>query len=218
MRYLSKRMTVTIAINEEHPSASWWRAARGVKRPPSELRPLLSGKATTIQVEPDRARELRAWCAALVGWDPDAAPLTFVGLVGRPPSPRRAAGARRLHVRLAAHEVALLDPLAAARGLTPADLLVTSAVVEAQRAQAIATATSDPDADDGARAEVVSVDVIEIGDAIYTDLRGVPRGQAERVTAVKRETNVWCVELASGPPAWLATGARIWRKRRRART
>src|SRR4051794_31318472 len=57
-------MKVTIAVDPDHPSGSWWRAARDAKHPPPELRPLLTGKATTIEVAPKRARELRAWCAA----------------------------------------------------------------------------------------------------------------------------------------------------------
>src|ERR1041384_542414 len=97
-------MKATIAVDPDHPSGSWWRAARDAKHPPPELRPLLTGKATTIEVAPKRARELRAWCAAFEGWDPESAPLSFVGLVGRPPSPRRSEGARSLHVRLAPHD------------------------------------------------------------------------------------------------------------------
>jgi hypothetical protein len=206
-------MKVTIAIDPGQPSESWWRAAHDAKHPPAELRLLLTGKATTIEVAPKRARELRAWCATLVGWDPAAPPLSFVGLVGRPPSPRRSVGARRLQVRLAPYEFALLDPLASVRGQSLADLLLTSAVVEARREEARAT-----DDGDETRAEVVTLDAIEVGDILYTDLRCLPRGHAERVTTVQREHNLWRVELASGPPAWFGNGARVWRKRKRMRT
>ena len=207
-------MKVTIAVDPDHPGGSWWRAARDAKHPPPELRPLLTGKATTIEVAPKRARELRAWCAAFEGWDPEAAPLSFVGLVGRPPSPRRSEGARSLHVRLAPYELALLEPLASAREQSLADLLLTSAVVEARREET--RATDDGDGDE-TRAEVVALDAIEVGDLLYTDLRCLPRGHAERVTAVQRQHNLWRVELASGPPAWFGTGARVWRKRKRGR-
>jgi len=207
-------MKVTIAVDPDHPGGSWWRAARDAKHPPPELRPLLTGKATTIEVAPKRARELRAWCAAFEGWDPEAAPLSFVGLVGRPPSPRRSEGARSLHVRLAPYELTLLEPLASARDQSLADLLLTSAVVEARREEA--RATDDGDGDE-TRAEVVALDAIEVGDLLYTDLRCLPRGHAERVTAVQRQHNLWRVELASGPPAWFGTGARVWRKRKRGR-
>jgi len=208
-------MKVTIAIDPDHPTGSWWRAAHDAKHPPAEMRPLLTGKATMIEVAPKRARELRAWCATLVGWDPEASPLSFVGLVGRPPSPRRSAGARSLHVRLAPYELALLEPLASAREQSLADLLLTSAVVEARREEARAAEDSDGEE---TRAEVVALDAIEVGDLLYTDLRGLPRGPAERVTAVQREHNLWRVELASGPPAWFSNGARVWRKRKRVRT
>ncbi len=207
-------MKVTIAVDPDHPSGSWWRAARDAKHQPPELRPLLTGKATTIEVAPKRARELRAWCAAFEGWDPEGAPLSFVGLVGRPPSPRRSAGAGRLHLRLAPYELALLEPLASARGQSLADLLLTSAMVEARREEA--RATDDGDGDE-TRAEVVALDAIEVGDIIYTDLRRLPRGHAERVTAVQRERDLWRVELASGSPAWFGAGARVWRKRKRGR-
>jgi len=213
MRYLSSPMKVTIAIDQGHPSESWWRAVRDAKHPP-ELRPLLTGKAATIEATPKRARELRAWCATLAGWDPAAPPLSFVGLIGRPPSPRRGAGARSLHVRIAPYELALLEPLASARGQSLADLLLTSAVVEARREEVRGT---DDDGDE-ARAEVVALDAIEAGDLIYTDLRCLPRGHAERVTVVQREHNLWRVEFESGPPAWFGHGARVWRKRKRGRT
>jgi len=216
MRYHCELMNVTIAIDPDHPGESWWRAAQDAKRAPAELRPLLTGKAKTIEVAPKRAREIRAWCAALAGWDPEAAPLSFLGLVGRPPSPRRGAvGARSLHVRLAPYELALLDPLASARGQSLADLLLTSAVVEARREEA--RAAEDGDGEE-TRAEVIALDAIEIGDILYTDLRGLPRGPAERVTAVQRERDLWRVELASGPPAWFGNGVRVWRKRKRGRT
>ena len=127
-------MTVTIAIDPNHPSDLWWREARDAKLAPRELRPLLGGKATTIEVPPKRARQVRTWCATLAGWDPDAAPLSFEGLVGRPPSPRRSAGAGRLTVRLAPDELAILEPLARSRGQSLADLLRASALVEARRA------------------------------------------------------------------------------------
>jgi hypothetical protein len=208
-------MNVTIAIDPDHPGESWWRVARDAKRAPPELRPLLTGKAKTIEVEPKRAREIRAWCAALEGWDPEATPLSFVGLIGRPPSPRRGAvGARSLHVRIAPYELALLEPLASAREQSLVDLLLTSAIVEARREEARAIDDSDGDE---TRAEVVALDAIEVGDILYTDLRCLPRGHAERVTAVQREHNIWRVELASGPPAWFGTGARVWRKRKRGR-
>lgn len=208
-------MNVTIAIDPDHPGESWWRVAREAKRAPAELRPLLTGKANAIEVAPKRAREIRAWCAALEGWDREAAPLSFIGLIGRPPSPRRGAvGARSLHVRIAPYELALLEPLASVRGQSLVDLLLTSAMVEARREEA--RATDDGDGDE-ARAEVVALDAIEVGDTIYTDLR-LPRGHAERVTAVQREHNLWRVELASGPPAWFGNGARVWRKRKRVRT
>jgi uncharacterized protein (DUF1778 family) len=206
-------MKVTIAIDPGQPSESWWRAAHDAKHPPAELRLLLTGKATTIEVAPKRARELRAWCATLVGWDPAAPPLSFVGLVGRPPSPRRSVGARRLQVRLAPYEFALLDPLATARGQSLADLLLTSAVVEARREEARAT-----DDGDETRAELVALDAIEVGDILYTDLRCLPRGHAARVIMVQREHNLWRVELANAPPAWFGNGARVWRKRKRVRT
>src|SRR5215468_10844948 len=155
MRYLSKLMKVTIAIDPDHPSGSWWRAARDAKHPPAELRPLLTGKATTIEVAPKRAREIRAWCAALQGWDPEAPPLSFVGLIGRPPSPRRGAvGARSLHVRIAPYELALLEPLASARGQSLVDLLLTSAMVEARREEARGP---EQGGDGDARAEVVAL-------------------------------------------------------------
>lgn len=88
-------------------------------------------------------------------------------------------------------------------------------MVEARREEA--RATDDGDGDE-TRAEVVALDAIEVGDIIYTDLRSLPRGHAERVTAVQRERDLWRVELASGSPAWFGTGARVWRKRKRGRT
>jgi hypothetical protein len=205
-------MTATIAIDPDHPSESWWRAAHDAKRVPPELRPLLAGKAQMIEVAPKRAREIRAWCAALAGWDPNATPLAFVGLIGGPPSPRRGAGAHSLHVRLSPHEQAVLEPLAQARGQSLADLLITLAAVEAQR-EAARTAGDD----DETRAEAVVIDEIEAGDFIYTDVRCLPRGHAERVVVVHRERNLWRVDLASGPPAWFGTGAAVWRKVKRTR-
>ena len=189
-------------------------ARRGAaRRAPVDRRE--SADLDRIEVAPKRARELRAWCATLAGWDPAAPPLSFVGLIGRPPSPRRSAGARRLQVRLAPYEFALLDPLASTRGQSLADLLLTSAVVEARREEARAT---DDGEGDEMHAEVVALDAIEVGDILYTDLRCLPRGHAERVTAVQREHNLWRIELASGPPAWFGNGARVWRKRKRVRT
>jgi hypothetical protein len=206
-------MKVTIAIDPDHPSESWWRSARDAKRTPRELRPLLSGKAKTIEVAPERARAMRTWCATIAGWAPDAAPLSFVGLTGRPPSPRRGVGARRLTVWLAPNELAILEPLADARSQSTADLLRTSAFVEARRAT-----TQTADADSEAGAEIVAVDAIEVGDLIYTDMRHLPRGHTERVLAVHREHDVWRVELANGPPAWFGNGAEVWRRVRRTRS
>jgi hypothetical protein len=120
------------------------------------------------------------------------------------------AGARSL----APYELALLEPLASTRGQSLAELLLTSAVVEARREEERGT---DDDGDE-ARAEVVALDAIKARDLIYTDLRGLPRGPTERVTAVQREHNLWRVEFESGPPAWFGQGARVWRKRKRTRT
>jgi hypothetical protein len=206
-------MKATIAIDPDHPSESWWRAAHDAKSVPPDLRPLLAGKAKTIEVTPKRAREIRAWCATLAGWDPNATPLAFVGLIGRPPSPRRGAGARSLHVRFSPHELALLEPLSQTRGQSLADLLITLAAVEAQR-EAARTA----DDGDETRAEAVTIDAIEVGDFIYTDLRCLPRGHAERVVGVHRERNLCRVDLASGPPAWFGIGAEVWRKVKRTRS
>lgn len=91
---------------------------------------------------------------------------------------------------------------------------LTSAVVEARARGGEGT---DDDGDE-ARAEVVALDAIEAGDLIYTDLRCLPCGHAERVTVVQREHNLWRVEFESGPPAWFGHGARVWRKRKRAGT
>ncbi|HLK38172.1 MAG TPA: hypothetical protein VKU41_15525, partial [Polyangiaceae bacterium] len=65
----TERTAAARAFNGDpgQPSESWWRAARDAKHPPAELRPLLTGKATTVEVAPKRARELRAWCATLAG-------------------------------------------------------------------------------------------------------------------------------------------------------
>ena len=154
---LARPMTVTIAIDPNHPSELWWREARDAKHAPRELRPLLGGKATTIEVAPKRARQVRTWCATLAGWDPDATPLSFEGLVGRPPSPRRSAGAGRLTVRLAPDELAILEPLARSRGQSLADLLRASALAEARRAidagrdELAASSSRPPPADSGQR-------------------------------------------------------------------
>jgi len=209
MRYQYAPMKVTIAIDPDHPSESWWRAARDAKRTPRELGPLLTGKAKTIEVVPERARAMRAWCATIAGWDPDEPPLSFVGLTGRPPSPRRGAGARRLTVWLAPNEFAVLEPLATTRGHSLADLLRTSALVEAQRQ---ASGTTDADSETG---EAVTVDAIEVGDLVYVDMRHLPRGHTERVLAVHREHDLWRFNLASGSPAWFGSGAKVWRKPRR---
>ena len=85
-------------------------------------------------------------------------------------------------------------------------------MVEARREEARATDEGDGDG------EVVALDAIEVGDIIYTDLRCLPRGHAERVTVVQREHDLWRVEFANGPPAWFGNGARVWRKRKRVRT
>lgn len=102
--------------------------------------------------------------------------------------------------------------MASKRGQSLADLLLTSAVVEARREEARAT---DDSASGETRAEVVALNAIEVGDLIFTDLRCLPHGQAERVTAVQREHDLRRVELASGTPAWFGNGARVWRKRKR---
>jgi hypothetical protein len=154
---LARSMTVTIAIDPNHPSDVWWREARDAKHAPRELRAMLGGKATTIEVPPKRARQVRTWCATLAGWDPDAPPLSFEGLVGRPPSPRRSAGAGRLTVRLAPDELAILAPLARSRGQSLADLLRASALVEARRAidagrrDELAASSSRPPPADGSQ-------------------------------------------------------------------
>jgi hypothetical protein len=126
-------MTATIAILSENPAATWWEAARTTKPAPRELRPLLTGKATAIDVEPARARELRAWCAALPGWDSDRAPLAFGGLVGRPITAARNASGIKVNVRLAPDEALLIQALADARGETLAQVLRDCALVEAKR-------------------------------------------------------------------------------------
>jgi len=136
-------MKVTIAVSPESAAAPWWSAARQSKRVPRELRPILTSKATTIEVPAPRARALRAWCATLPGWDVEPAPLTFVGLVGRPPSARRGAGAIQLSVRLSAEEAAAIEAVATARNQTLTDALRTCALVEARRIAARAAAAAD---------------------------------------------------------------------------
>lgn len=211
-------MNVTIAVDADHPGEIWWRAAHDAKQAPPELRPLLTGKAKTIEVAAKRAREIRAWCAALAGWEPEATPLSFLGLVGRPPSPRRgAAGARSLHVRVAPYILALLEPLANARSQSIAELLLSIAAVEARR-EAVSAADRERRNRDKTDVELVTIEALEVGDVIHTDLRCLPRGDTERVIAARREGDLWTLELADGPPAWFAHGARVWRKRKRARS
>lgn len=122
----------TIAILSENPSEAWWAAARQAKPAPRELRPLLAGK-TAIDVEPDRARELRAWCAALPGWDSEHPPLVFGGLVGRPITTVRNSGGTKVTVRLAPEEAALLQALADERRQSVAQVLRECALGEAKR-------------------------------------------------------------------------------------
>ncbi len=123
----------TIAILSENPSEAWWMAARNAKPVPRELRALLAGKSSAIDVEPDRARELRAWCAALPGWDSERPALVFGGLVGRPITTARRSAGTAVTVRLAPEEAALLQALAAERGQTVAQVLRESALTEARR-------------------------------------------------------------------------------------
>lgn len=129
----------TIAILSENPSEAWWTAARNAKPAPRELRALLAGKSTAIDVEPDRARELRAWCAALPGWDSERPPLMFGGLVGRPITTVRNSGGTKVTVRLAPEEAAQLQALADERGQTVAQVLRECALAEAERESARAT-------------------------------------------------------------------------------
>lgn len=129
-------MTATIAILSENPSEAWWAAARSVKPAPRELRPLLAGKTTTIEVETERARELRAWCAALPGWDSDCAPLAFGGLVGRPITSVRNSAGTKVNVRLSPDEATAIQALADARGESLAQVLRSCALDTARRERA----------------------------------------------------------------------------------
>jgi hypothetical protein len=209
------RMKVTIATVPEHPAEVWWSAARQAKDIPRELRPLVGGKSSTIEVSRDRARDLRAWCARLPGWDAERAALSFVGLVGRPPSPRRSAGGIRVTVRLSADERTALDALATARGQSLADVLRTSALIEAKRE----AARTEERADGTAPAEPIAVADLAIGDLVYPNAAHLPpRGRPERVLTLRQEHELWCIELANGPPLWIAAGAHVWRRQRRARS
>jgi hypothetical protein len=201
-------MNVTIAILSDHPCEAWWTAARATKAAPRELAPLLRGKADSIEVPKERAHELRLWCSTIDGWDPEHPPLTF-GIRGRVPSQRGTVGGLRVSVRLAPDELAVLERLASAREQSVADLLRTSALVEAMREEA------RPEVEDDDRAEAVAAEAIEVGDLVYTDVAHVPpRGRPERVMAVERIRELWRLDLASGAPLWLAAGTEVWRRPR----
>jgi len=214
----TRSMNVTIAIAPEHPSEAWWSAARGAKGAPRELKRMIAGKVTAIEVSRERAREVRSWCATLPGWDADRAPLSFVGLVGRPPSPRRSAGGKRIVVWVSADEEAALDALRKKRGQkTLQDVLRTSALADAKREAARTSDGATPPTE--GTAEPVAVEALAVDDHVYTDTaHRPPRGRPEKVLAIRREQELWCVELASGAPLWLAAGAEIWRRQRRPRT
>lgn len=200
---------MTIAVSDDGERA-WWDAARQASDAPAELRPLIAGDAWDVAVTSERARELRAWCASLAGWDPERAPLVFDALQGRPPSRRRSSG-QRVNVRFSFDEFAAISGLSTARGLSSkAEFVRRCSLLEVRR-EAIHVRERE---DEIRSAETARVEGLAVGDLVYADAAHVTlRGRTARVIALRQENELWCLDLAESP-LWLAAGTPILRRRR----
>lgn len=161
-----------------------------------------------MEVTSERARDLRAWCSGLSGWDPECAPLVFEAARGRPPSSRRSTGPR-FNVRVSDEEGAAISTFAAGRGLSEPELMRRCTLLEIRR-DAI---RAKENADEIMSAEAVLVEALAVGEHVYSDGAHVTlRGRSARVIALRQENELWCLELVD-TPIWLAAGTRILRRR-----
>lgn len=206
----SEGANVTITLTEQ-PAREWWSAARRATDIPVELEPLLAGESEAIEISNERARDLRVWCTSLPGWDsdPDRCPISFDGLLGRRPTARRSTGIR-INVRLSVDEQEALVALGATRGQTSlADIMRSSALLDAKRES---TRMIDG-VDTAAATELVAVEMLVAGDLVYSDAANAPSlAGPVRVLALRQEHDICYLELA-GAPAWVVTGTRIRRHR-----